>query len=218
MCIYTYNINIGSCCAECAYSAVGAVEGINAIETGKLLTLSVQQVIDCAGAGNCNVRSTYDAFQYAIENGITVVGNYPAYDKEKNCTCRFDPNKPPIVKITGISFVKSEEDLMQAVYWYGPVSVLIEASSAFMMYKEGVFTGPCGTALNHAVLVVGYGKIPNGTRYWIVKNSWGQMWGEKGYIRMVRDIEVDAGICGITTYAIYPTGVVTSPAAATAAY
>jgi len=69
---------------------------------------------------------------------------------------------------------------------------------------QGVFTGDCGTELNHGVALVGYGTTQDGTKYWIVKNSWGTDWGEKGYIRMQRGIDAEEGLCGITMEASYP--------------
>ena len=69
---------------------------------------------------------------------------------------------------------------------------------------KGVYTGECGTELDHGVAVVGYGATNDGTKYWIVKNSWGTDWGERGYIRMVRDINAAEGICGIAMEASYP--------------
>ncbi|XP_015611257.1 thiol protease SEN102 [Oryza sativa Japonica Group] len=205
-------------CGSCwAFSVVEAVEGINAIMTGNLLTLSEQQVLDCSGAGDCSGGYTSYAFDYAVSNGITLdqcfspptTGEnyfyYPAYEAVQE-PCRFDPNKAPIVKIDSYSFVdpNDEEALKQAVYSQGPVSVLIEASYEFMIYQGGVFSGPCGTELNHAVLVVGYDETEDGTPYWIVKNSWGAGWGESGYIRMIRNIPAPEGICGIAMYPIYP--------------
>lgn len=69
---------------------------------------------------------------------------------------------------------------------------------------QGVFTGECGTELNHGVAAVGYGTTLDGTKYWIVKNSWGTEWGEKGYIRMERGISSEEGLCGIAMDASYP--------------
>ncbi|XP_006661549.1 ervatamin-C-like [Oryza brachyantha] len=203
----------GSCGSCWAFGAVGAVESKNAIWTGNLLSLSEQQVLDCSGGGDCNWGYPYTALQYAMNTGITIDANYPYKTQQQPCT--FDPNNPPIVKISGISFVNSgdEDELKQAVYNYGPVVVIIEASNDFHSYSTGVFQGYCGTSTNHVVLVVGYGKIPDGPRYWIVKNSWGEGWGEKGYIRMIRDIDSDKGICGITTYPLYPDGIAVSSSA-----
>ncbi len=88
-----------------------------------------------------------------------------------------------------------------------PVSVAIEADKrAFQMYSGGVFDGECGTQLDHGVLTVGYHHATGfgGRSHWIVKNSWGANWGEKGYIRMVFGI-LPHGTCGITLMASYPT-------------
>merc|ERR1739845_1728 len=85
-----------------------------------------------------------------------------------------------------------------------PVSVAIEADkSAFQLYTSGVLDNPaCGTKLDHGVLIVGYGT-DSGKDYWKVKNSWGATWGEKGYLRMVRN----KNQCGIAQQPSYPTGV-----------
>lgn len=67
-----------------------------------------------------------------------------------------------------------------------------------------MFTGPCGTELNHGVAAVGYGTALDGTKYWLVKNSWGTEWGEQGYIRIQRGVEAKEGLCGIAMDASYP--------------
>ena len=72
-----------------------------------------------------------------------------------------------------------------------------------MFYKSGVFDGNCGIDTDHAVLLVGYGT-QDGQDYWLVKNSWGQHWGEAGYIKIARTNENRGGKCGILTYAVRP--------------
>ncbi len=81
----------------------------------------------------------------------------------------------------------------------GPVSVGVDASGfAFKFYKSGIITKWCGTEIDHAVLLVGYGTDSKGTDYWLVKNSWASNWGENGYFRVLRNMTTqDAGMCGI---------------------
>jgi len=90
-----------------------------------------------------------------------------------------------------------------------PVSIAIDAANSdFMMYTSGVLTSEtCGTSLDHGVLIVGYGSDDStGEDYWIVKNSWGPVWGEKGYVRMKREkLQGAVGECGMYMDASYPT-------------
>lgn len=65
----------------------------------------------------------------------------------------------------------------------------------------GVFTGNCGTSLDHGVTLVGYGSTD--VDYWIVNNSWGPSWAEKGYIRFQRNIDNSFGKCGIAMQPSY---------------
>lgn len=87
----------------------------------------------------------------------------------------------------------------------GPLSVSFEVYNDFMHYQSGIYrhTGLIDKfnpfeITNHAVLLVGYGTDPDGTKYWIVKNSWGEQWGEQGYFRILRG----ADECGIESVAV----------------
>ncbi|KAG9445528.1 hypothetical protein H6P81_011656 [Aristolochia fimbriata] len=200
-------------CGSCwAFSTVVAVEGINAIKTKELVSLSEQELIDCDTADNsgCNGGLMEYAFEYIKKNGgLTTEDNYP-YEASDG-TCSPPKRNAPIVTIDGHENVPTNDEnaLLKAVA-NQPVSVAIDAGgSALQFYSEGVFTGHCGTDLDHGVAVVGYGTTLDGTKYWIVRNSWGPEWGEKGYIRMERGINAEEGLCGIAMEASYP--IKTSP-------
>ena len=87
-----------------------------------------------------------------------------------------------------------------------PVSIAIEADqSGFQFYSSGVFTGACGTALDHGVLAVGFGPAAHGLpAFYKVKNSWGTSWGDAGYILIERGAPQPGGMCGILTAATFP--------------
>ncbi|KAL3533793.1 hypothetical protein ACH5RR_007314 [Cinchona calisaya] len=199
----------GQCGCCWAFSAVAAMEGIHQLKSGKLISLSEQELVDCDTSGEdqgCNGGLMDDAFTFIINNkGLTTEGNYPY--QAVDGTCNTNKEASHAAKITGFEDVtaNSESALLKAVA-NQPVSVAIDASgSAFQFYKTGVFTGDCGTELDHGVTAVGYGKSSDGTKYWLVKNSWGTSWGENGYILMQRDIDAQEGLCGIAMQASYPT-------------
>lgn len=119
-------------------------------------------------------------------------------------TCKYDSSKGK-VKVTTYAAVKANSvDQLMAAIAQGPVSVAIEADKmVFQFYSGGIFNNSkCGTNLDHGVVAVGYGE-ENGTKYYIVRNSWGASWGESGYIRIAA---VDGeGICGIQMDSVWPT-------------
>jgi C1A family cysteine protease len=199
--------NQGQCGSCWAFSTTGSVEGAYAIKTGKLLSFSEQELVSCAGSfGNqgCNGGLMDNGFKYIQQSGDTLESNYPYTGKTG--TCNKAKTSPVAVKVTGYKDVASKNEAqLQAAVAQQPVSVAIEADqSGFQFYKSGVFSGKCGTKLDHGVLVVGYGT-DNGKDYWKVKNSWAATWGDKGYIRMARNIQNKAGQCGVAMQPSYPT-------------
>lgn len=146
-----------------------------------------------------------DAFDFIIKNGgIDTEDDYPY--KAVDGKCDINRENAKVVSIDGFEDVpQNDEKSLQKAVAHQPVSVAIEAGGReFQLYHSGVFSGRCGTSLDHGVVAVGYGT-DNGKDYWIVRNSWGPKWGESGYVRMERNINVTTGKCGIAMMASYPT-------------
>ncbi|XP_060537677.1 procathepsin L-like [Pantherophis guttatus] len=191
-------------CGSCwAFSATGALEGMNFKKTGKLISLSEQNLIDCSkqeGNNGCQGGFTTQAFVTVQQlHGINSEESYP-YDGLDHYDCRYEAENS-VTACSNMGLIPSgdEKALLQAVATIGPIAVSVDArSSKFHFYKSGIFKNPWSgdLQLTHTMLVVGY----NSTRYWIVKNSWSRAWGANGYMFM----EQGSNPCGIATLASYP--------------
>ncbi|KYQ92715.1 cysteine protease [Tieghemostelium lacteum] len=222
--------NQGQCGSCWSFSTTGSTEGAHQIKTGNLVALSEQNLVDCSEAeGNlgCNGGLMTFAFTYIIKNkGIDTETSYP-YTAENGKKCLYNKTNSGATLSSYANITAGDEnDLTEAVQNHGPVSVAIDASHAsFQLYQSGIYYEPKCSAvdLDHGVLVVGYGTQPKSPslrfnnvvahydetgssssshdEYYIVKNSWGESWGEKGYILMSRNRDNN---CGIASSASYP--------------
>lgn len=194
--------NQGQCGCCWAFSAVAALEGANKLSTGKLISLSEQQLLDCSTENDgCNGGLITTAYDFIVNNGgIASESDYPYEENQDSCK-----SQDTVVKMNRYENVpaSSEPTLLTAVARQ-PVAVGIAVNEDFHLYQNGVYDGSCGNELNHAVTIIGYGTNDNGTKYWLIKNSWGASWGENGYMKIARDIGIDDGLCGIATMASYP--------------
>ena len=197
--------NQGQCGSCWSFSATGSLEGQHFLKTGKLVSLSEQQLVDCSkryGNNGCEGGLMDNAFKYIkAVGGDDTERSYPYTAKDG--ICRFNPSDVGATLTGYVDIAKGDCDaLKDAVHNVGPISVAMDASQrSFQMYSEGVYDPlTCSsTNLDHGVLVVGYGT-QDGQDYWLVKNSWGANWGLEGYFM----IAVGRNKCGICTQASYP--------------
>ena len=144
------------------------------------------------------------AFEYVIDNGICLETDIPYIAKADDCpkdTCNTIPRFSSCKTLE-----PGNQQQMMRYIQYHPLSVAIQANlPLFTFYKSGIITAEdCGTSVDHGVLIVGYGT-ENGQDYWIVKNSWGEDWGDKGYVKIGRSSSTnDLGVCGIASSVSFP--------------
>ena len=141
-------------------------------------------------------------FFYVRDNGITTEDKYPYHGV--GAACKYTAADKVWANSDCTEVTADSETALIASIAKNPVSVAIQANHlSFQLYKSGVYSGNCGTKLDHGVLAVGYG-VTNGKNYYKVKNSWGGSWGEKGYIFISREEKDGKGKCGIQMAASYP--------------
>nr|VDD20535.1 unnamed protein product [Brassica oleracea] len=186
-------------CGSCwTFSTTGALEAAYHQAFGKGISLSEQQLVDCAGAFNnfgCNGGLPSQAFEYIKSNGgLDTEDAYPYTGKDG--TCRYSAENVGVQVLDSVNItLGAEDELKHAVGLVRPVSIAFQVIHSFRLYDGGVYTDKdcksSPTDVNHAVLAVGYG-IEGGVPYWLIKNSWGAGWGDKGYFKM----EMGKNMCG----------------------
>jgi len=209
-------------CGSCwSFSATGALEGAWAKAGNALQSFAPQEFVDCDIFRNggtdmgCNGGLMDSAFKWAMKQpGLCKWESYPYVSgtTKSSGTCSDSKCNTELGVPKGYTDVqKNSEDALKSALAQQPVSIAIEADQAsFQLYKSGVFSGDCGAKLDHGVLAVGYGNdATTGEPFWNVKNSWGNGWGEAGYIRFTRNAIAGQpeGQCGLysgpPSYATY---------------
>jgi cathepsin F len=189
--------NQGSCGVCWAFATVANIEGLYYRKYGVLRNFSEQQLLDCSLANfGCNGGFMEKAMTY-VKNagGLQQTGDYGTY-KQYRKTCTFNKNKAVAKVRSYVMLGTNEVTIKNYLYNNGPITAALNANT-LQYYRGGIVNVSCSRKVNHAVTLVGYGSS-NGMDYWIVKNSWGPYWGDKGYFKIRRGV----GMCGINTYVV----------------
>ena len=206
-------------CGSCwTFATAETVESYWAIATGELMTLSEQQVasctanpLKCGGSGGCGGGILQLAFESIIKHGgLASEWTYPYISYQgNNYGCMFhNRTTRPVAHLKGFQKLPSNENtpVLNAIQ-NGPLGISVDAS-AWHSYESGVFNG-CNQVnpdIDHAVVLEGYGTdSTTGEDYWLVRNSWSPTWGEKGYIRILRQ---ETPPCGLDITPLEGTGCV----------
>lgn len=200
--------NQGHCGSCWTFSTTGSIESHLSIHRGEKVLLSEQELVDCswmyANLG-CSGGMVDRAYRYVKRFGLSTEDSYP-YTAE-NHMCKY---KSSFGDKTNKTFITNwydvlplnETRLTETLYNVGPIAVAIDASAPeFRFYKSGVYN-KCGINLDHAVLLVGYGK-EDGKDYYTIKNSWGETYGDSGYIKISRGLH-HFGTCGVAMMPSFP--------------
>jgi len=195
-----YQESCGSCAA---FAAMGCIETCFKKVTGVFGDYSEQQMLDCAygqyGASGCDGAAPSAYLRWAGDNKIEFASEktYPYKNSVGTCPAKVKPLNQG-AKVTGSYWTRNgnEEMLKNLVYEHGAVLVAIHVDNGLKNYGGSVYSGCSPNAvINHGVIVVGYGT-ENGKDYWLFKNSWGTWWGDEGFGKIERGVNM----CSIGGY------------------
>ncbi|ETV90091.1 hypothetical protein H310_13513 [Aphanomyces invadans] len=193
----------GLCNTGYVFAAVGAAEMAHCLVTGKRLDLSEQQVTSCSteyGTAGCYGGLPQGAMTYLSKDGLCLESDYPYVSGLIGLTgtCQSHSCTKQKLSIGATVYTWSEEALDTALNTQ-PVAVSVEAGNIdWKNYREGVITHCPGSSSDHAVVAVGYDE-----KSYKLRNSWGDTWGERGYIRLQRGVG-GRGMCNVAENIVYP--------------
>ena len=194
--------NQASCGSCWAFGTIAPLECSIKIKDGVTEDLSEQWLVSCntdgwgcSGGWWCHEYFKLDGTDKDScgDTGAVLEEYFPYTATDAPCNCPY-PHEYFIedwAYVGPVNDVATVEQIKQAIYEYGPVSVAVCVNSAFQGYSGGVFNGPTCHSINHAVALVGWDDNQGTNGVWFLRNSWGSGWGEGGYMR------IEYGVCDV---------------------
>ncbi|XP_059150964.1 cathepsin O-like [Physella acuta] len=184
-------------CGACwAFSTVETIESMFAIQNRSMPPhLSVQELIDCDFTNQgCSGGDITSACIWAYNNGVAYEEDYPLKDKTETCK-QLEPSakRVHLKSCSSYHYVNQETKILDLLANHGPVAVSVDATT-WHNYIGGIIQFHCSQNINHAVQIVGYdltGDVP----YYIIRNSWGSNFGDKGYVY----VKYGGNVCGLAS-------------------
>jgi C1A family cysteine protease len=171
-------------CGSCwAFTSAAVLEANFLIRRNVSLDLSEQNILDCSGGGSCNGGWYGNVFQYYTTRSLALEKDAPYKGSEGSCV-----SSAGDYKVAAWGYLRKDmgtptvDEMKKALCTYGPVAACVEVTTALQGYKSGVFDEfpkLSSTQVNHAITIVGW---DDSKKAYLVKNSWAETWGEKGYI------------------------------------
>ena len=152
--------------------------------------LATQPLLDCDSADSaCDGGNPATAIAFLAKSGDCLDKDYPYQAARERCTLSKAARVLPPHELS-CAFVEPDSSSLEEALLVGPVIAGVAADSHdFKLYESGVFDGNCGDDIDHAVSVVGFSRS-----YWIIRNSWGLLWGENGFMRMSKSAAPSCGL------------------------
>jgi C1A family cysteine protease len=178
----------GSCLSCVAFATCAAIEARIRILTGateETIDLAEAHLFHCGHRGGCGKGwNPVEALERATTVGIGAEAGFPYQPSDQACQ-----DIPAVVQVLGWTATTTVEARKQSIATNGPVIAGMRAYEDLPFYTGKIYKHVTGSDWQgHAVCVVGYSDADG---CWIVKNSWGEGWGEGGYLRIAY------GECGI---------------------
>ena len=219
---YQRNQHIPVYCGSCwAFSATSALsDRIKIARKAQVpdINLSPQVLISCELPDEgCHGGDAATAYEWIHKNNITdeTCSPYQAFGHDNGVGCSAEikcknclPGKgcwaqqrAKIYSVSEYGNVTGEENMINEIYQRGPITCAIAVTQELVNYTGGIFEDKTGRKeLDHDISVVGWGE-ENGTKYWIIRNSWGSYWGEGGNFRLIRGVD-NLGIESTCSWAV----------------